>query len=383
MAGTDLQLAVTPRFEVFYALQALESGAGEKLAAWRREMERQLPARIRTSLASVAPSPLIWALLADALRESPPGISFPEMMHALRRMDARQFQRFVLGGAFKSPGAVEGLVSGRAALTRTVATEAKTQERLLAMLGLHPFSRQGASAIVFERIVSDSARYRDEVVGVLEGFWRSGFGDTWERLKPQMEDSAHVLRQRVARRDPAEVASELELPIRMEGDDIVGVRGNTRIPARTVEGIYLIPSVFNTWRLWAVYTNPRKQTRLFIPLLDPELSLVGTGRSDPSLVFKALGDTTRYAMATTIARTPMTSVELARAFGVSKPTVSHHVQLLRAAGLLQETHSDSGVVLSLHRRALERAAAAAAREMFSTDDPRQVIRRSRRSNRRI
>lgn len=103
---------------------------------------------------------------------------------------------------------------------------------------------------------------------------------------------------------------------------------------------------------------------------------------DSALVFKALGDTTRYAMASAIARTPMTSVELARAFSVSKPTISHHVQMMRAAGLLEETQSDRGVILSLDRRVLEGASNAAAREMFSGDRTANVIRRTRKANRR-
>jgi DNA-binding transcriptional ArsR family regulator len=101
---------------------------------------------------------------------------------------------------------------------------------------------------------------------------------------------------------------------------------------------------------------------------------------NPALVFNALGDTTRYAIAASIARHPMTSVELARAFGVSKPTISHHVQVLRTAGLLEETQTENGIVLALNRRVLERSSGAAAREMFSEEGDGQPIRRTRQPN---
>jgi DNA-binding transcriptional ArsR family regulator len=78
----------------------------------------------------------------------------------------------------------------------------------------------------------------------------------------------------------------------------------------------------------------------------------------------------------------MTSVELSRVFGVSKPTISHHVQHLRAANLLVERQEENGTVLSLNRRILERASTEAAAEMFSRDDSQHVIQRSRKSNRR-
>jgi ArsR family transcriptional regulator len=141
-----------------------------------------------------------------------------------------------------------------------------------------------------------------------------------------------------------------------------------------------VPSAFNTAKLWAAYADSHKRTRFFIPVLDPGLSAGAAAQIEPSAVFKALGDTTRYAIASMLARTPMTSVELARAFDVSKPTISHHVQQLRAAGLLEEAQGDNGVVLSLNRRVLEKASGAAAREMFSGTASEHVVKRSRRVN---
>ena len=75
----------------------------------------------------------------------------------------------------------------------------------------------------------------------------------------------------------------------------------------------------------------------------------------------------------------MTSVELSRLFKVSKPTISHHVQLLRSANLLREEQAENGVVLSLNRLTLERASSAAAAEMFSDEGPDHVVKRSRKS----
>src|SRR5215203_1707365 len=99
-----VEAVVTPRFEIFYALQALESGSGSHLAGWRSDMQGRIPARIHTALAAIVPSPLMWPLLADALKDEPAKINFPEMMTALREMDEESFQRSVLGGVFKSAG---------------------------------------------------------------------------------------------------------------------------------------------------------------------------------------------------------------------------------------------------------------------------------------
>src|SRR6478672_8777799 len=140
MPKTDnlaIDVAVTPRFEVFYALQALQSGAGEHLQRWRREMQRRLTPRIRSSLTRVAPSPLMWPLFADALSDSQPAPTFTEMMADLRGMSDEFFARSVLKGIFKTPGAVEAVLSGKTTLAATIAHEAEAQERLLTLVGLY------------------------------------------------------------------------------------------------------------------------------------------------------------------------------------------------------------------------------------------------------
>jgi len=384
-AQPTIKVEVTPRFELFYALQALESGAGEQLHDWRRVAERRISSRLRTGIATVAPSPLIWPLLADAFRDEPRAVSFPEMLVMLGGMDDEVFQRSVLGGVFKSPGSVDGLMSRSTKLRQAVAAESRTQERLLSLLGLNPYARESAAAEVFSRIVSEPASYRNEVVAVMEDFWNAAFETTWNALEPQMKRSASSMKETAERGGLELLARELKLPVTQRDDFITSASGATRVSLKSTIAVHLIPSAFNITRLWAAYAGPDRRTRFFVPVLDSAISpleAVDVRAPDPSLVFKALGDTTRYAIASTIARTPMTSVELARAFGVSKPTISHHVQQLRAAELLIERPTDNGVELTIDRRVLEEASSAAADEMFSDDAPDQIIRRTRRANSR-
>ncbi len=375
-----VEINVTPRFEVFYALQALHSGSAEHIQKWRREMQRRLTPRIRSSLARVAPSPLLWPLLADALCDSQPAPGFTEMMADMRGMGDEVFARAVLKGVFKTPGAVEALLSKKATPAATVAHEAQTQERLLTLLGLHPFSNRSGSALVLGRLIDDPAEYRNEVVNVVVSFWATGFAETWGTLEPQLRDRARALKQEIARLGTTEFARKAGLPVTIDETKVKSIRGTTSVERSAVAGIHIIPSAFNTANLWAAYRDARGKTRFFFPLFDSTLSPDTTIAIEPSLVFSALGDTTRYAIASTIARKPMTSVELARTFGVSKPTISHHVHLLRAAGLLEETHTEDGTLLALNRRVLERASGAAAREMFSDEDPERSIKRTRKPN---
>jgi DNA-binding transcriptional ArsR family regulator len=383
MAKVDnvaIDILVTPRFEIFYALKALQSDEGEHLQGWRREMRQRLTPRIRSRLTRVAPSPLMWPLLADSLRDSPPAAGFTEMMADMRGMSDDSFQRAVLNGVFKAPGSVEALLSKQSTIAATVAHEAESQERLLSLLGLYPFSIRAGSAAAFNRLVNDPAAYREEVVNLVVSFWAAGFAETWGTLEPQLRDRARAMKHAATRDGAPQFAKMSGLPIAIDETGIRSIRGTTRVDRNDVAGIHVIPSAFNTASFWAAYRDTAGKTRFFFPLLDTSLSPDTRIAIEPSLVFSALGDTTRYAMAATIARKPMTSVELARAFSVSKPTISHHVQVLRAAGLVDETHTENGTLLALNRRVLERASGAAAREMFSGEGTSRSIKRTRKPN---
>ena len=372
-APTTVTVEVTPRFEIFYALQVLEGAPAKHLGGWRRDAELKLTARVRTAISSVAPSSLMWPLLADSLKDAPPAPTFDAILSALRKMRPEDFQRSVLSGVFKLPRSVSRLLSQSASLQQIVETEAASRGKLLSLLGLNPYVETSASVRAFERMIAQPAEYRNEVANVLDSFWVGCFNETWDTLEPQME----------------RVATRMRRSIEDVGFEQFARRHNLPFSGDKSSTIYVIPSAFNASRLWAAYEDIRGRKRVFIPLADSSLSLDDrtTVRDDdepaedPSLVFKALGDTTRYAMVSAIARTPMTSIELARMFGVSKPTISHHVQALRAANLLIENPGDNGVVLSLNRRTLENASSKAAREMFSRGHGSNIVKRTRRANR--
>jgi DNA-binding transcriptional ArsR family regulator len=98
-------------------------------------------------------------------------------------------------------------------------------------------------------------------------------------------------------------------------------------------------------------------------------------------VFRALGDTTRYAIASILARAPTTSADLARSLKVSKPTITHHVHALRSAGLIRETPSGGSTKLSLSRDTVAALSGAAVDQLFSaTGDLALGTTRKRRTS---
>jgi DNA-binding transcriptional ArsR family regulator len=89
---------------------------------------------------------------------------------------------------------------------------------------------------------------------------------------------------------------------------------------------------------------------------------------DPALILKALGDTTRYAMVSLLAKRAMTAADIAAAMSLSRPTVSHHIHLLRDAGLLDEKPKGNTVLLSLRRAVLENLSDLVTRKLFEAQE---------------
>jgi DNA-binding transcriptional ArsR family regulator len=387
-----LHFAVTPRFEVFYALRTL--GERDSFAkAWRRQTEKALPADFGAGAERVAPRPMIWALLADSLRDSKADPTFPEMLETIASLDDEMFQRAVLSGVFRSEGVVTDLIAGRRSLSDAVAGETEKSRGLLGHIGLQPFKRSGAVAGAFTRIVSEPTEFRTDLSNTLETFWTSAFCDEWKSLEPLMRRRVEAMENANASNSHSLFAGAAKLPVIFDDEKrtVSSARGAAIFRYRDLREIHVIPSAFNDSRLWGAYTDSSGSLRLYFPVFDAALleeSSVRVRRplarnvtraADPALLFRALGDTTRYAMARVLARGPRTSVELAKDFAVSKATISHHVQLLRQAGLLHEQSTEKGVALALDRQALEDLASEAAPAIFASDQP-LVIKRSRHEN---
>lgn len=65
------------------------------------------------------------------------------------------------------------------------------------------------------------------------------------------------------------------------------------------------------------------------------------------IVFKALNDATRREILELLRRKDMTAGEIAQQFRISWPSVSHHLDLLKQAGLVSATKSGQFVYYSL------------------------------------
>ena len=69
--------------------------------------------------------------------------------------------------------------------------------------------------------------------------------------------------------------------------------------------------------------------------------------------FKALADPTRRRILELLKSGNLTAGELAKNFDVSKPTLSHHLETLKAAGLVTDERHGQNIVYSLNTTVMQ------------------------------
>jgi len=390
-----IEFVVTPRFEVFYALNILSTSAPSSLDRWKERALLRLPRDFDRVATRVAPVPLFWPLLADALQNTPGEMTFEEILSTVREMPAEELKANILSGIFQA-ATVQSLVAGKRSLRQVLTSDALPGGELLTHFGLRPYSAKSDAVIAITSLLSDPGSFRDELALVLQRFWQTGFNRDWAVLEPLLRAEAFHLRDLHENASLAELTRELNLPLAViEDAQELRPKAGSAISFDSVDRCYVVPSAFNTRRWWAKYETRAQRFSLYFPIAREAASpnrIVEEDRParepvrrsqhavNAESVFRALGDTTRYAIASVLARTPTTSAELARSLKVSKPTITHHVQALRAAGLIEEESGGGSTRLSLNRETVAALSSAAVEHFFaSTGDLALVTTRKRRN----
>ena len=374
-----IEFGVTPRFDVFYALYTLTSTAATPLDAWKNLALDRLPRDFTNRASLVAPLPIFWALLADAAQSVQGEISFDELVETIRELPASELQRNILTGIFHDTDAVDSLISERRTLKQIVIGAASPSRELLTAFGLQPFDTGSPAVRAITSLLKRPEPYRDALVDVLEAFWNNGFHDDWRALEPALRDDS--FRMRDISEESSALDAQLNLPVTIDNSaQQIRPKSGNPIAYQKVERCFVIPSAFNARKWWTKYTTQSGKVVLYFPIARDlnaanrvatnEMATTAresTRRADINAesVFRALGDTTRYAIASILARTPTTSAELARSLNVSKPTITHHVHALRSAGLIKETPSGGSTKLSLSRDTVAALSGAAVEQLFS------------------
>jgi DNA-binding transcriptional ArsR family regulator len=389
-----IEFAVTPRFDVFYALYSLTSSAPTRLDLWKAKALSRLPRDFERIAKRVAPLSIFWPLLADAIQSAPGEVTFEEALSTIREMPVKDLQRNILAGIFHDRNTVDSLVTSEKSLSQLLTDEKLPGGELLGHFGLRPYNQGSQAVSAITMLLSKPKSFRDELGLVLQKFWLSTFQRDWAALEPSLRAESFRMRDIREERSVGDFGRELNLPVTFD-DEAREIRPKSGSPISydLVDRCYVIPSAFNARRWWTKYESSSQRFTLYLPITteprapntiveeDRKVSdlptkhhpaIAGEHRKVGDLpinaesVFRALGDTTRYAIASILARAPTTSADLARSLKVSKPTITHHVHALRSAGLIRETPSGGSTKLSLSRDTVAALSGAAVEQLFSS-----------------
>ncbi len=327
----------------------------------------------------------IWPGVADVL-ETEPTVRFEVLIRALQGLAPDLLQERLLFGLLHNKSAVRTLLDGDAGLSEVVGSLPARKREWLAHIGLYPLDPQARSAIMLDQLISAPEDFQAALVKTLQQFWDAIFAETWNDLQPALEASVRLLEQQYEACEFPDFLRHTLLPVEFDEKKRVlrALRGGYELPWNDVSLCTFTPSAFNEGRLWTVYSEDTSPSPWF-PCFDPDLELSGK-ESEPvpsgpvpdiALIFRALGDTTRFALVSLVGRKPSTAIELAGILSVSKPTVSHHIHILRSAGLIHETAHGGSVLISLNRSMIENLSELSVKRIFESRDPLD-LKRSRR-----
>lgn len=369
---------VSLHYELFFALQTLTDPESRIHPEWKRSAIAGLPAQFHRRFAALGASSFLWPVVADAVEDETAATTFAGLAGAIEKLPLRELQRRLFEGVLHDPVAVADMLKGRRDVFHTVARLPRVKQEWLSFVGLYPYKKDAPLARSLEFLLKAPGEFRKGVLFLLKSFWDSTFQKTWERLQPQLQRSVQE-KERFFRSTTLEEFAKLAL-LRVEVDESRGVlkavRGGFRLPLSEVDRMHFYPSCFNDKRHWTCYGEP--DAVVCFPYFDPSISLdfkaarlqeeVAEPELDPALIFAALGDSTRYAMASLLARSAASSADLSRALAITRPSVSHHIHVLREAGLLEEKPEGASVRLSLKKEVFEQLSDLSIRKLFHSTE---------------
>ena len=183
------------------------------------------------------------------------------------------------------------------------------------------------------------ARSRALVADAVEEFWAEALTPYWPAIERVLHADIGARIRRMSADGIAAMAGGLNEAVDWNTDAVrVRLERHEEVIDCTGRGLVLVPSLFG--RRCAVLTEPPAQPTLFYPALGVAETWHRPGADGP--LGALLGD--RRAAVLLALREPSSTTEAAAAAGIAVSTASHHLDVLRAAGLVTARRDGRRVV---------------------------------------
>jgi DNA-binding transcriptional ArsR family regulator len=321
---------VRPVYDFLFSLTG-DAGATDDIPAadrrWLADARASLPKEIRAEIKVLEESELAIHVAAYLI-DHPELRTAAAFVDALADLPTATFMSALLSD-FARDAEQKDLVA------RAIAGDA---EAMTALERSMPHHKKGLRSVL-----SDPAATHRRVVSVLRA---------WAPVYATIEPRIAAIGERDHQLRAADRASLTD------ADLIEATTGGVRwLPEAGVRRVILAPSYFSRpynfllagddWRFFGY------------PVADAALDPADSLAAPPSVVrlHRALGDATRLKILKLLASRDLYLTEIAQLLDLSKPTIKHHLALLRSAGLVTITESGTVMYYSLRRNRLDDASA--------------------------
>ncbi len=326
MASPRIIWDIGTAYDLFVSLYVLHNPSNFGLrAAWAAGMRSRLPAADREFLEDIAASdlnapPLAWIYALPGTKDSLTAletldaIPAPDRLAALMPIDKWQ------------PATIQML--------HDVSRRRAWGEDEHAMLRAEFVERFGMTNVTDRKIAgmlgwwARSEDYGTRLLNALHAYYEVFFAEEERRIRPVLE--AELSRAR-------ELASRLDYPALIEA-----LSQGVRVHGSELPAVVLAPTYWGAPYLFLGQASPEMEIMLFGAR--PQDSSLVPGETVPDALInalKALSDPTRLRILRYLTAEALTPTQLARRLRLRAPTVIHHLQALRTAGLVYVLISES------------------------------------------
>jgi len=321
---TKIQWDAGTAYDLFVSLRALhDPDTFGVRASWAAGVRSRLPAEHRQTLdlavRQISP-PLFFVHSLPAPKNAATVLEALKKMPASRVLEALSFH-FLTSSAFK-----ETLLSIRPGHKWTPAEK----QILLENARLSEQYTQSAYLDGLQQTWSDREAFGNKFIKALEAYIDNFFAEEEQRILPVLKHGLSHAQMR---------AGSLALPVLLE-ELTSGVRIEK---IDSYSKIVLAPSFWGSPYMFLEKLSV--DTLMIVFGARPDSMAVIPGDIVPDALIrslKALSDATRLRILRYLAQSPRTATELSRALRLRPPTVLHHLNQLRMAGMVQILLSEEG-----------------------------------------
>ena len=362
----DIEFKTGIRFEFFYALSILTDSTSKHHQQWKEKSKNRLPRKFYENFEKLGSSALLWPIFSVLTPTLPPVCSYKELVQSVKEIDLSLFQKKIFDGFIHDESQVKKFLDEKLKLKELISQSKNEKREWLIHIGLYPYSESSRLVQSLEFLFLNPAKFRTMLIENMDLFWKHCFQNTWNLVSNSLQKSMENLKKEFYENKNLSClfeATNVRAIYNESAKKIIALRGGYSVNIKDIKKCYFVPSAFNTLGWWSALEDSDGKHIVFFPYFDPtvnvDLAIVSPKVNferelDPFLIFKSLGDPTRFAIIKIISDKPNSASIIASQLGLSKATVSHHVAQLRQSGLLIENYFEGQILLSVNQITLEK-----------------------------